>query len=573
MIIVLFVLLLTIVRTMNVLAQEFVVDNLRYGYIGGDKNNIYVEVSGVVNKDNIQGELVIPDMVSWDGDECLVTSIGYYSFEKCKKITSVIIPNKVTSIGSGAFCGCSGLTSINIPNSVVRIGEDAFTNTGWYNKQPDGILYLDNCCLGYKGDKPHGSLMLNDDTRLIAGGAFLKCTDLTGSLVIPNEVITIGTRAFMGCSSFDGGITIGQSVTEIGVQAFQDCIGLTGGLIIPQSVVKIDVYAFKNCSGLDGSLIIESPKTKMEGDVFIGCEKLNRIIGNSKTGAKNHTNYGHDNQQKLFQYKGEFEMQGFGNVIYNSEIHSAKKNGVAQYEYKKAADGTRIFEGNFYFAKNDKKLSSLIKNSNYSEKDIKIIAELAPFAVGKFKNDKQVGKWIWAYWADNMFVYKEINYDEFGNANGSLKQYRYHINYGEFWHNEGYRNSIFIYEPTGWSIGEFNDNTLVSGNYRIGSGEDNDRFYAPWYYHVEVSGKFNNNGPIGKWTVSGDYFVDDGKYTVVEFDNGTCVANYWIDQSTGDKKYPQFINSKNNPVQYIDQARRVLYLMVELSSFRSTLKR
>lgn len=112
---------------------------------------------------------------------------------------NTIIPNSVTEIGSGAFYGCTDLTSITIPNSVTSIGSSAFYATGWYNNQADGILYLDNCCLGYKGNEPTGALILNDGTRLISSMAFLDCTGLT-SVTIPNSVTSIGTMAFYDCT-------------------------------------------------------------------------------------------------------------------------------------------------------------------------------------------------------------------------------------------------------------------------------------------------------------------------------------------------------------------------------------
>ena len=80
-----------------------------------------------------------------------VTTIGEYAFHGCSDLTSVNIPNSVTSIGTYAFYGCSGLTSITIPNSVTSIGGGAFGDTGWYNNQPDGVVYAGKCVYKYKG--------------------------------------------------------------------------------------------------------------------------------------------------------------------------------------------------------------------------------------------------------------------------------------------------------------------------------------------------------------------------------------------------------------------------------------
>lgn len=127
-----------------------------------------------------------------------VTSIGKSAFAYCDKLTSITIPNSVTSIGEEAFFSCDSLKSISIPNSVTSIGEKAFDNTGWYKTQQDGILYLDDCCLGYKGIEPKGKLIFNKDTRLFVDKAFYSCRELS-SITIPNSVEALGDSTFYGC--------------------------------------------------------------------------------------------------------------------------------------------------------------------------------------------------------------------------------------------------------------------------------------------------------------------------------------------------------------------------------------
>ena len=74
-----------------------------------------------------QGNVVIPEEVTFMNRTRKVTSIGGGAFAYCSGLTSVTIPNSVTNIGGGAFEGCYGLTSVTIPNSVTSIGESAFS--------------------------------------------------------------------------------------------------------------------------------------------------------------------------------------------------------------------------------------------------------------------------------------------------------------------------------------------------------------------------------------------------------------------------------------------------------------
>ena len=267
-----------------------------------------------------------------------VTSIGQSAFFGCNKLTSIIInssntkydsrnncnaiietatntllwgcnntviPNSVTRIESFAFSGCSGLTSVTIPSSVTSIGQSAFSSTGWYNNQPNGLLYLSNCLLGYKGDKPSGYLEINEGTRLLADYSLYGCSGLT-SIIIPRSITILGNRSLYGCSGLNlikvdasnsvydsrdnsnavietksnklllgcNKTNIPNSVTCIGDYAFYSCSGLTS-LVIPNSVTSIGKYAFEN-SGIT-SLIIPNSVTAIGQNAFSLCSNLTYI--------------------------------------------------------------------------------------------------------------------------------------------------------------------------------------------------------------------------------------------------------------------------------------------------------
>lgn len=190
------------------------------------------------------GAIEIPSEVTYNDVTYKVTGIGDVAFARCTAVTSISIPESVVSIGYSAFLNCSGLPSISIPNDITSIGTRAFLGTAWYNSQPDGLLYLDNWLIGYKGDKPTGELNITDGTKGIAESAFSGCSDLTA-------------------------VTIPNSVSNIGVKAFYDCTGLTSVELHTQTIGDW----FSGLSSIQ-TITIGSEVESIEDNAFFGCSNI-----------------------------------------------------------------------------------------------------------------------------------------------------------------------------------------------------------------------------------------------------------------------------------------------------------
>ncbi len=293
------------------------------------------------NTDAYTGTLNIPSTIKYNGEEF-----------------------SVTSIGKEAFNYCYNLLSISIPSSITYIAGNTFEKTGWYNNQPNGIVYLDNWVINYKGEKPTGSITLTEGTRGIAelafegcenmtkitipksvkyigarsfegcsyltsvtipdgvtsikGGTFLGCSSLT-TIALPNSVTSIESTcavapwtygAFRGCSSLNS-VSLGENLKTIGADAFSGCTSLSS-LSIPEKVTTIESYAFYECSNLS-TITIPSSVASIGHYAFSGCNKLNSVhISDIGAWCKISFDYGEQNNPLSFAhhlYLGEEEIK------------------------------------------------------------------------------------------------------------------------------------------------------------------------------------------------------------------------------------------------------------------------
>lgn len=93
--------LVIIMLPMAASADTVEIDGVYYKLI---KKIQIAEVTSNPNK--YSGNIIIPEIVLYEGVEYKVTEIDSRAFYKCDGLTSVSIPNTVNTIGDYAFYGC-----------------------------------------------------------------------------------------------------------------------------------------------------------------------------------------------------------------------------------------------------------------------------------------------------------------------------------------------------------------------------------------------------------------------------------------------------------------------------------
>lgn len=179
--------------------------------------------SAWLNYDQPSGDLIIPDSVTYNGQQYLVTEIESCAFAKCTGLNGKLeLPHTITSIGSYAFLHCGNI-------QVLYFNCEHCTSA---------FAAFEGCAFD--------TIYLGDSVTVIPDGVFSNSNAIT-TLQIPASVHTIGARSFYNCPNLTR-IDFSDSVVTIGDFAFSDCPML-------ESVSRINAdtmgdYAFWGCRGL-----------------------------------------------------------------------------------------------------------------------------------------------------------------------------------------------------------------------------------------------------------------------------------------------------------------------------------
>ncbi len=213
-----------------------------------------------------------------------VTAIGDLSFNYCKDLKTIEIPESVSSIGYNSFGECSSLESINIPEAVTEITRHAFDGCSSLKNIVihDSLISIGelsfNRCTSLK------SIYIGSSVSSISNDSFSSTESLEEIVVSPDNKVyhssgnclieTESKLLLKGCG--ESVIPSDGSVTSIGYMSFGYSQNLTG-IYIPDSIVSIEAHAFSTCASLEKVIISDSVK-KIANAAFIRCESLNTVV-------------------------------------------------------------------------------------------------------------------------------------------------------------------------------------------------------------------------------------------------------------------------------------------------------
>lgn len=192
-------------------AQEFEVDGIWYSVLseGG--------VQVIANPDKsvyTHSEVILPEKVSYEGEEYAVTEIGTSTFYKCVDLVSVTIPKSINNVADGAFYACTSLRYVEITDGSTPL---SFTNNYQFWTSPLDSAYIGRD-LEYSGGTRNGG------NSPFVGKTSSQYAPIK-KVVFGDSVTVVGRSLFRYSVSLES-VILGENVTEIGSGAFSNCTGL-----------------------------------------------------------------------------------------------------------------------------------------------------------------------------------------------------------------------------------------------------------------------------------------------------------------------------------------------------------
>jgi hypothetical protein len=203
-----------------------------------------------------------------------ISGIANFTFYKCIKLESFIIPENAQSIGIFAFAE-SGVRQATLPKGVRFIGDAAFENCLALNSVICEFANSSQVKFGievFSGCIRLNRIVLSEGLLTISSSMFRNCTDLA-NINLPSSVSTLGE----GCFASSGliSISVPNNVSLVSASAFQNCSKLAS-IIFPNRHIYMGKYICRGCTGLT-SVVLPSDIERIPTGMFYGCSSLRSI--------------------------------------------------------------------------------------------------------------------------------------------------------------------------------------------------------------------------------------------------------------------------------------------------------
>ncbi len=256
------------------------------------EDDLYDQVEGIYSYNVYDGEAHITDVLEeLTGSLTIPDTLGGYpvtgidssTFQSCRQMTGIIIPEGITYIGDNAFAFCTSLERINFPASAEYIGAGVLMGCTSLESitvaEGNPVYHSEGNCLiegEYKtliaGCK-NSVIPADGSVEKLASQSFRYIEGLT-SIVIPDSVTEISSYVFNSCSSLES-ITLSKNLTILGNGAFGNCTKLKS-VTIPDGVKRIGYEAFAECTALE-SVTLCAGTQRIEPRAFYQCYYLSSI--------------------------------------------------------------------------------------------------------------------------------------------------------------------------------------------------------------------------------------------------------------------------------------------------------
>lgn len=224
-------LLVGMLSIQSALAYDFELDGFYYNLNLRD-----MMVSVTHGEKMYEGDVIVPDSITYRGKTMKVVAVGDSAFRKCTKLTSIHFGDNVSYIGERAFEGCTSLSKLTIPSTFSKSPYDGFSIT---TNIDHGAFYGCTALEELTIDDSESNLRFGTN-----GGKGLS--DAFNSKL---RYLYYGCKISGGCdldNSRLATIVIGSKVTEI--EGFGGSI--ISQITIPASVTFIENGTFKGCERL-----------------------------------------------------------------------------------------------------------------------------------------------------------------------------------------------------------------------------------------------------------------------------------------------------------------------------------